>query len=61
MKQNSKTYVAEEHTKTGFINQPCCVCDVIHDYNFRGRTIECICGAILRESADKKHKLVRVG
>jgi hypothetical protein len=61
MKQNNKTYVAEEHTKTGYIIQSCAVCDTNHDYQFRGRTIVCICGAVLRESADKKHKLIRIG
>ena len=45
----------------GMIQQPCPLCTVNHDYKFKGKIIECICGAFIKESPDKKGRLVRVG
>jgi hypothetical protein len=57
------TFVGEDlqDRKQTYINQPCPLCTVNHDYKFKGRIIECICGAFIKESLEKKGRLVRVG
>lgn len=57
----TRTYEDQQAEHKNYIIQPCSQCNVNHDYSFAGRTIQCICGALLRESPDKRHKLIRVG
>ena len=60
----SNTFIGNdsvEQTKQTYLIQPCPLCTVNHDYKFKGKIIECICGAFIKESPDKKGRLVRVG
>jgi hypothetical protein len=60
-KQYKEETAVYEDVRSTYINQGCPVCSVNHDYKLRGRSILCICGAVLRESPDKKNRLIRVG
>ena len=60
-KYESFTSEDSDKQKQGYIQQSCPICTVNHDYKFKGKIIECICGAFIKESPDKKGRLVRVG